>query len=635
MAERKKPLDQKKTSGQSSQKLPNKNIIRKIIIAAAIFVLLVGITGITIGLIYISDAPEINRAALETVQTSYLYDKNNREVAALHGAENRILVPLEGIPDHVQKAFIAIEDERFEKHFGWDIIGFIRAAVVNLRTRSFTQGASTITQQLVQNAFLTTEKTIKRKTQEIWLAIKFERQYSKEEILEMYLNRIYFGNGAYGVEAAAQMYFNKSVGELELHEAAYLAAIVRSPEYYNPFANEEAGIARTKLVLGNMKRLKFISEAEYEQALSAEFLYGEPPTFAYPHPYYVDYVVHHELVNILSELPEYGSREEAYKAIYTGGLKVYTTLDTDIQAHVETVLNNHDLYPRTLFINMDKLQEAINANNGRLPADYPDAYIDEEKGKPQPQSALVLTDPKTGAIWALGGGRNYAKNQNEDLRFLSKRQPGSAIKPVITYAPAIEEGLLGAGSALDDAPLIGPGGWFPENYDGNFRGMVTVRRALAYSYNLPAVRAYQALGLEKGAEYARKMGISTFEPSDALPSWTLGSREVTALDMAQAFSVFANNGIRVDLHAVQRIEDSNGQIIYEHKANPQQVLSPQTTFIINDILQDVVRYTTATGLQSPRPMAAKTGTTDDARDIYLCAYAPNIVASFWMGYDIN
>ena len=194
---------------------------------------------------------------------------------------------------------------------------------------------------------------------------------------------------------------------------------------------------------------------------------------------------------------------------------------------------------------------------------------------------------------------------------------------------------------LDDAPLIGPGGWFPENYDGNFRGMLTVRTALAYSYNLPAVRAYQTLGLEKGADYAYRMGLSTYDLSkkevrDKLgPSWTLGSREVTALEMAQAFSVFANNGVRVDMHAVQRIEDRNGQVIYEYKADPQQVLSPQTTFIINDILQDVVRYTTATGLQSPRPMAAKTGTTDDARDIYLCAYAPNIVASFWMGYDIN
>ncbi len=645
MAERKTPLDQKKSGTydhRKKQKSTKKTLLRKIVSGAVLVVLIAGLTATAVGINYIWDTPAIDRAALETVQTSYLYDYEGNEVAALHGEENRILVPLADIPKHVQESFIAIEDERFYKHFGFDMIGFTRAIFVNLRTRSFSQGASTITQQLVQNAFLTTDQTVKRKAQEIWLAIKFERQYSKEEILEMYLNRIYFGEGAYGVEAAAQTYFNKNVGQLELHEAALLAALVRAPGYYNPFAYEEEGIARMKRVLGNMQRLNYISDAEYQQAMNAEFIYAEPPTLAYPHPYFIDYVVHNELLRILSDLSGINDREEAqkeaYNSIYTGGLKVFTTLNVPLQDHVENVLNDDSLYPRTLYIDIPKLREAISANNGRLPADYPAAYIDEENGRPQPQSALVLADPKTGEIWALGGGRDYAKNRNEVLRYRSLRQPGSAIKPVLTYAPAIEEGLLGAGSVLDDAPLIGPGGWTPENYDGQFRGMTSVRNALAYSYNIPAVRAYQMLGLEKGAEYAYKMGLSTFKtsPNDpAYPSWTLGARDVTTLDMTQAFAVFANDGIRVDLHTIQRIEDRNGRVIYEHKIDPVQVLSPQTTFIINDILQDVVRYTTARGLQSPRPMAAKTGTTDDARDIYLSAYAPNVIASFWMGYDEN
>lgn len=640
MAERKTPLDQKKPGSddhKKNQKKTKKTLLRKVVFVAVILALVVGLTATAVGISFIWDTPDIDRAALETVQTSYLYDRQGNEVAGLHGEENRILVPLTQIPEHVQRAFIAIEDERFYKHFGWDMIGFTRAAWINLRTRSFSQGASTITQQLVQNAFLTTERSVKRKAQEIWLAIKFERQYSKEEILEMYLNRIYFGQGAYGVEAAAQTYFNKNVGELEIHEAALLAALIRAPEYYNPFAYEEEGIARMKRVLGNMQRLNFISDAEYEQAMNAEFIYAEPPTFAYPHPYFIDYVVHHELIRILSDLSGIDDREEArkeaYKSIYTEGLRVYTTLDTPIQTHVENVLNNDARYPRTLYINIPKVREAISANNGSLPADFPTAYIDEENGVPQPQSALVLADPQTGAIRALSGGRDYAKKRNEVLRFLSNRQPGSAIKPVLTYAPAIEEGLLGAGSVLDDAPLIGPGAWFPENYDGQFRGMVSVRNALAYSYNLPAVRAYQQLGLQKGAEYAQKMGITNYNPNEAVPSWSLGSREVTTMDMTQAFAVFANDGVKIDLYTIQRIEDRDGRVIYEHKIDPVQVLSPQATFIINDILQDVVRYTTARGLQSPRPMAAKTGTTDDARDIYLSAYAPNLVASFWMGYD--
>ena len=638
MAEKKTPQDQKKSGSNNhrkNQQKTKKTLLRKIIFVAIVVALVAGLTATAVGISYIWDTPAIDRAALETVQTSYLYDYEGNEVAGLHGEQNRITVQLTDIPEQVQQAFIAIEDERFYKHFGWDIIGFIRAMFINLQTRSFSQGASTITQQLVQNAFLSTDRTVKRKAQEIWLAIKFERQYSKEEILEMYLNRVYFGQGAYGIEAAAQTYFNKNVGQLELHEAALLAALLRAPEYYNPFANEEEGIARMKRVLGNMQRLKFISDAEYQQAMNAEFIYAEPPTFAYPYPYFIDYVVHHELIRILSDLPGITSREEAYNAIYTGGLKVYTTLDTPIQAHVENVLNNDELYPRTLYIDIPKVRAAISANNGRLPADFPTAYIDEENGIPQPQSALVLADPQTGAIRALGGGRDYATNRNQMLRFLSQRQPGSAIKPIITYAPAIEEGRLGAGSVLDDAPLIGPGGWYPENYDGQFRGMTSVRRALAYSYNLPAVRAYQMLGVQKGAEYAQKMGISNYTPSEAVPSWTLGSREVTTLQMTQAFSVFANDGVKIDLYTVQRIEDRDGRVIYEHKIDPVQVLSPQTTFIINDILRDVVRYTTAVGLQSPRPMAAKTGTTDDARDIYLCAYAPNLVASFWMGYDEN
>jgi penicillin-binding protein 1A len=641
VAEKKVPLDQKKGRSQKENhkssdrsKQSSRKGLKYVALTLGLLLLAGGGALAAVGVSYIMAAPEFDPEALKTVQTSYIYDNQDIEVAALHGEENRIYVPLAEIPDHVQEAFLAIEDERFYSHFGFDVIGFSRALLVNLQTRSFSQGASTISQQLAQNAFLGQEKRIPRKVQEIWLSLQLERQYSKKEILELYLNRIYFGNGAYGVEAAAQTYFDKSVGELEIAEAALLAALVRAPNYYDPFVNEEAGINRMKQVLGNMQRLDYITETEAQDALAAEFVFGEPPTFAYPYPYFIDHVVHVELVKTLMDIFSLDSRDEAYDIIYTGGLRVYTSMDTALQAHMDEVLSRDELYPETVYIDTKELGKYVEANEGRIPADLT-PYIDEENGVPQPQSAMVLADPQTGAIWALGGGRGYDRNVLR--RYESYRQPGSAIKPILTYAPAIEEGLLGAGSTLDDAPLIGPNNWFPENYHQVFRGMVTVRTALADSLNLPAVRAYQQLGLQKGAEYAQRFGLSNYDPdSDRLgPAWTLGAREVTALDMAQAFGVLANNGVKIDMYTIERIEDRSGRIIYEQTVNPEQVLSPQATFIVNDIQKDVVTRTTARNLQPGRPMAAKTGTTDERRDVYLAAYAPNVVTTFWMGYDVR
>lgn len=645
MAEKKVPLSISQKSAETKKvyriaKLKiNRQTLKKalLIIAIPIAVTILAFTGIMIS--YLADAPALDMAALEAIEASYIYDRDDNEIAQLHAAENRIVLPIEEIPEQLQKAFIAIEDERFRKHRGVDTIGFGRAILVNIRDRSFSQGASTITQQLIRNAMLDPGKKIKRKVQEMWLALKLERLKSKDEILEMYLNRICFGNGIYGVEAASQAYFGKSVGKLKLSETALLAGIVRSPSYYNPFNDKKAATSRMKLVLGNMKRLGYISSEEYEKAVDAKLKFAKPTTQAYPHPYFVDYVVHHELVDILEGIPEFNTQEEAYEAIYNGGLRVYTTMNTGYQEHLENVLGRADLYPRTVYIDMDRLNKAVQDNNGRLPGDYwSGVYNDEKKGIPQPQSAMVLTDPKNGEVWALGGGREYLKNRNELLRYLSLRQPGSAIKPILEYGPSFNEGLLGLGSVLDDSPLAFPG-WWPENVDSAFRGMVTVRRALAHSINIPAIRAYgDHIGLEKGAEMAFRMGITTYDPQAAQPDlpWAIGSRETTALDMAQAYSVLANNGIKMDMHTVRRIENRHGEVLYEHKASPEQILSPEAAFMTTSVLQDVVTQTTARGLSGlGRPLAAKTGTTDDARDIYLAAYAPNVVATFWMGYDIK
>ncbi len=644
MAEKKIPFDQQiKYKSNHSNKKPKKKKRSVIKIALLVIVILLlafggAVTAVVAG--YIEEAPPLDPDRLATVETSYLYDNSGNEITALHEEQNRILVKLGDMPPHLLNAFIAIEDERFYSHFGFDIVGSIRAAYVNFRAGTIVQGASTITQQLAQNAFLTTETSYKRKVQEIWLAIQMERSYAKEEIMELYLNRIYFGNGAYGVEAAAQTYFNKSVEELTIAEAAMLAGAVRSPNFYNPINSAPEAEARMEMVLASMFRLELISESQYQQALSQQLTYLSAPSEEYPYPHFVDHVVHSELIRILSAMPTIGSREEAYRAIYTGGLRVYTTLEPKMQLHVEDVLNRTDLYPTTIYVDMPRAREAVT----ELPVnrDFTRAQleelIDEENGVPQPQAAIVLADPTTGKIMALGGGREYRKRFDEVLRFSTLRQPGSAIKPIVTYGPAFEEGVLaGAGSTLDDSPYINPAGnWFPENFDYNFRGMITAREALYMSYNIPAIRALEALGPRLGASYAEQMGISTLHPSEVDNlSLTLGGLTygVSAIDMAQAFSVFANQGVRVDLHAINLIVDRHGDVIYEYKVDPRQVLSPQAAFLVNDILQDFVTRYLGRALQIDRPVAAKTGTTENWKDVYLVAYTPNIVASFWMGYD--
>jgi len=642
VAEKKVPMDSK--SKNSASKTNHRGFrlgsILKVIFALLIIFFLIG-GGATAAVVihYVNDTPPFDPSRLATVETSYIYDSEGNEVAVLHEEQNRIVVSLEDVPEHVRKAFIAIEDERFFEHFGFDVTGSVRAAYANFQAGEIIQGGSTITQQLAQNAFLTTEKTYRRKIQEVWLALQLERNYSKEEILELYVNRIYFGNSAYGVEAAAQTYFNKSIDEISVAEAAMLAGTVRSPNNYNPFDDEEKAVERMQTVLMSMERLNYITEAQRREALAEEFDYAEPRDPEYPYPHFVDHVVHHELIEILSAIPSIGNQEEAYRAIYTGGLRIYTTLDPRMQSHVEEVLGRNDLYPSTIYVDMSRAKEAIaQLPPGRdLSWDQLQEFIDEENGVPQPQAAIVLADPTTGRIRALGGGRDYQKKVDEILRFSTHRQPGSAIKPVITYAPAFEEGVLaGAGSTLDDSPYTGPGGWRPKNFDNRFRGWIPARDALYYSYNVPAVRAFEALGPRTGVQYAQKMGINSFTPEEVDNlSLSLGgfTRGVTAIEMAQAYGVLANEGVKVEMHTVERIEDRHGGIIYERDINPTQVLSPQTTFLVNDILQDFVQKYLGRALQIDRPVAAKTGTTEHWKDVYLAAYTPNIVATFWMGYD--
>ncbi|NLL21987.1 MAG: PBP1A family penicillin-binding protein [Firmicutes bacterium] len=616
---------------KSSKELVNK-LYRALLLLAIVAFGVIGAGTFTVVYSFVNDAPDLRTLKTLTPAASRIYDRFDNEIAVFYGLENRIEKPLDQISPHIQKAFIAIEDERFYKHRGLDLMGLGRAFITNLRQGDWTgQGGSTITQQLVKNTLLSQEKTYARKLKEAWLAIKMERQYTKNEILEMYLNQIYFAHGAYGVEAAARIYFDKSAAELTCGEAALLAGIPRSPNYYSPYNNFEAALQRQSLVLEKMFEQGYISEDQLKEAREERITLAGLPDREYPFPYFMDYVLHNELIKILTGLPGFDSRADAYEAIYSGGLKIYTTLDPDAQSHTEEVLNDESLYRRSARVDMGRMKQLL--DNGDYTG-YPEEALDAG-GIPQPQAAVVVAEPATGEVLALVGGREYGEG-NQGLRYLSPRQPGSAMKPIAVYAPAMEEGLITPGSIIDDSPVAW-GDWTPENFGGDFMGLVTVREALVRSLNVPAVKAFARLTPETGLEYAQKMGITTIHPDDYNLAASLGGLTwgTTVFDMAQAYCVLANEGKKADLHAVKRIEDRNGHVLYEHSSQAEQVISPQTAFLVTDMLKDVVQRGTASNLNIVQPLAAKTGTTSENRDAYLVAYTPDIVVSFWMGHDIQ
>ncbi len=581
---------------------------------------------------YADSIPDFSLWREQTPLTSYVYDRYGNEIATLYGEQNRIFVPLEEIPLHVQQAFIAIEDERFYSHIGIDPIAIARSLFENLKSRQWTeQGGSTITQQLVKNTYLSSEKTIARKLREAWFSLLMERKFSKDEILEMYLNTIYFAHGAYGIEAASNYYFDKSTEELTLAEGALLAGIPRRPNYYSPSISYENARQRQRMVLQKMRELQYITAEELAGAYEQEITLTEPPSREYPFPYYLDYMLHHELVPALLELPLFEDRGEVYEAVYSGGYRIYTAMDTAIQASAESVLNSESHYGADARVDMLKLLELMEKEALQ---DYPEEVLQED-GVLQPQASIVIAEPSSGELLALVGGREDS-SANQGLRFINPRQPGSAIKPILVYAPAVEENIVLPGSIVDDAPFI-RGDWAPENLGQQFSGLVTVRRAVAESLNVPAAKIFAELGAKKGVQYGVNMGLSTLGTDDyhlaaSLGGLTLG---VTPLDMAQAYAVLANEGIKTGLHTLKRVEDSSGQVIYERRSKTEAVLQPQTAFLVTDMLKDVVSSGTAAALMTEHPMAAKTGTSSENRDAYLVAYTPEIVISFWMGHDIQ
>lgn len=519
---------------------------------------------------------------------SYIYSSDGRLISELYDY-NRVYIPLDKISEPMKNAIIAIEDHRFYEHFGADINGMARALWINYHSGETLQGGSTITQQLVRNLFLNSEKTVSRKINEIMLAVAFEKRFNKEEILEMYLNEIYFGNGCYGVEAAARRYFNKSAAELDVNEASILAAIPRSPSYYDPETNPEALYSRRSDVLDRMEELGYISHEDKIsiRATRADIAGAVDNIASYRFPYFTTEVVR-QLVAM------YG-REKVYR----GGLRIHTTVDWQIQNQAEMVASESV---------QGFISRKINATN----------------------LAIVSVYPSSGAVAALVGGIDFNRDQNNMA--LIPRQPGSAIKP-LHYAAAMEAGLVGPYSLLN-AESKNFGKYFVK---GSMEGRVTVRDAIKYSVNVPAVEVVNMLGPEKAIDNLKVLGVSTVADEDAYLALALGgmTQGIKPLELAASYIPFASGGLYFKPYLIERVEDMSGRVLFRHEPEARRVYSEKVAGYMNAILTQVISGGTGARAQIPGGAAGKTGTTDKSRCVWFVGYNNALVTAVWAGNTDN
>ena len=551
-------------------------------------------------------------------QTSKLYATDGRFLAEL-GLERRTVARLEDIPPLVQRAFVFTEDKRFYSHNGIDIIRVFGSVAANVMRGGFAQGFSTITMQLARNIFperLERAKSVVRKLREAKVALAIERKYSKEKILELYLNQIYFGNGAYGVESAAQRYFGKNVRELNLPEAALLAGMPKAPERYNPRREPDRAVQRRNTVLELLRSLHVINDADASLAKAYPLRLAQKTETGDVAPYFVEWV--------RKQLDEQFGRQ-----LYEQGLKVYTTLDIDMQLAAEQA--------------MEQQLRAI--EGGKLgPYKYVtyEQYFARSAGDernvsgvtPYLQGAFVAMDPRSGSVRAMIGGRDYSDSKfNRATQAL--RQPGSTFTPIV-YADAIQHGHTTAES-VEDSPVsveqAGGGNWSPQNFDGKSMGYIPLRRALYLSRNQATVRLGMSLGEESVAGMARRFGLTT--PMPPYPSMHIGSADVYPLEMIAAYTVFASGGIRAKPTGIVRVENAKGEVLWEPAPVRTAVLSSSEAWLMTDMLRDVVRRgTAARATQGLRvPAGGKTGTTNDGADVWFIGFTPELVAGVWMGLD--
>lgn len=526
--------------------------------------------------------------------SSQVFDSHGRLITTLHSDQNRLPIDINKVPQNLQNAFIAAEDNRFYEHIGIDPIGIFRAIFANLTNRGIAQGGSTITQQLAKNAFLSQEQTLKRKIQEAMLALEIEHKYSKKEILEMYMNQIYFGQGAYGIQTAAKTYFNKDVNELSLTQCAMLAGLPKSPNYYSPFNNLNEAKKRKNVVLDQMVKYGYVSAAEAEDAKNQDLGLSKSQQAKEADEYasFIDYVSQ-------QVAKKYGD-----DALYKEGLKIYTTMDVDKQHAAVRAMRN-------------------------LPNNYTD-----ENGLTQPQAALVSIDPKTGHILAMVGGRGQDSFNRASM---AVRQPGSAFKPFV-YLTALQHDMT-PDTTMKDQPVT-YGGWSPKNAGGSYSGAMSLSDALAHSVNTIAVQLADEVGTKNIIANAKKMGITTLDAKDDNLAMALGglTRGVTPLEMASAYGTFANKGVHVKPTAIVKILDRNGNVLedsstLEKEETKTRVMSEREAYEMTTMLEGVIDHGTGRAAATGRPAAGKTGTTDDNKDAWFVGYTPDIVTAVWIGDD--
>lgn len=595
-----------------NKKSPIWKIIKILLLLMLLAVFVTGVFVLKYAYDIISRAPEINPKQLRPVQTSYVYDHKGVIYTTFHGEEDRTLVEYKDIPKHLVDAFVAIEDERYWTHPGIDLRSIFRAAYKTLSGQRI-EGASTITQQLIKLSILSPEKTIERKLQEQFLAIQLNRMYTKEEIMQMYLNRVFLGHYAHGIQAASMMYFGKDVPDLTLAESALLAGLNQIPNHYSPYNNMDGALARRNVVLNKMRDLGYISAELCEEAKQEEIVLSgssrkDPQAFP-QFTWYAKEVAKKKLV--AAGVAE--TEAEADSLIFYNGLHIYTTIDIDMQRAME--------------------EAVLSTMEGK--------GEEESDGSMGPQIAAILIDPKNGEVRAAVGDRDITKN---GLKRYAQSQisPGSSIKPVLYYALALDSGEFTPGTTVDDAPIsynLPSGIYRPQNYDRDFKGLVSLRTALVRSLNIPAVKIFQAVGIDNAVNFAKSMGIN----STILPflSSALGSSEVNLEEMVRAYGVLSNKGVLAgeqnqngnwESTYIRKITDSKGNILYQARPMIKTVIKPSTAYLMTDILQDIVARVRSTR-SVPWPSAGKSGTTQGSQYVWFLGYTADYSLGVWIGHD--
>jgi penicillin-binding protein 1A len=558
------------------------------------------VVGVSVGGVYSRHLPDIDSISTYIPpETTKIYSADGVIIAELHQEENRIRIPIDHISKTLQKTVIAMEDTDFYDHIGINIKGILRALYRDIIAMAFVEGGSTLTQQLARNLFLEKQKKIERKIKEILMALEIERKYTKIEILELYLNQVYWGHNAYGIESAAQMYFGKKSKDLTLAQSAGLVGMLKGPELFSPFRYFNRFKKRQRVVLKRMAVLGIISNEQVEDA------YNEPLTLAsrkrhrYKAGYFTSYVVD-QLIDMYGE-----------EALYTSGMKVYTTLNYDLQVHAEAVVKKYKAYGEKAYVLKGERYPSLNYQ----------------------EASLLAVDPRNGHIMAMQGGVDFSESQfNRTVQ--ANRQPGSAFKPFV-YLAAFDKGFS-PGTIVSDMPVTfntieGP--YSPQNYTLKFAGNLPIRRAFEKSVNVIAVKLNDLVGPKTVVSLAKKAGIES--PMNPVLSLPLGANEVTMLELMQSYMVFANYGKKVLPVSILKIEDRNGVPLYNHRFKETRVLDDNLVAVLVDTMRGIVDYGTGRGAKLPRPIAGKTGTTSDYKDAWFFGFVPQLVCATWVGNDDN